>query len=144
MKVRVPHTYVLLLGLIALATVSTWFVPAGKYELVERLGRATIDPDSYHSVPAHPAGIADVFLSFPKGLIEVADIVFYIFIIGGAFGVLNGTGAIEAGISLIVRKIGNRGDLIVPILTLVFAIGGGTIGIAEETLVFLPVSRQPL
>ena len=79
-----------------------------------------------------------IFLSFPKGLIEVADIVFYVFIIGATFGVLNRTGAVSAGIHLIVRSMGNRGSWIVPILTLVFAIGGGTIGIAEETLVFLP------
>jgi uncharacterized ion transporter superfamily protein YfcC len=68
----------------------------------------------------------------------VADIVFYIFIIGGAFGVLHGTGSIQAGIYEVVRRLGKKGSWIVPVLTLLFAIGGGSIGIAEETLVFLP------
>jgi uncharacterized ion transporter superfamily protein YfcC len=51
---------------------------------------------------------------------------------------LNRTGAIQAGINQLVRRVGRKEALIVPLLVLVFAIGGGSIGIAEETLVFLP------
>ncbi len=139
MKVKVPHTYVLLMGLIVVAAVSTWLIPAGRYDLVKEQGREVIDPGTFHPVEARPAGIAAILLAFPKGLIEVAGIVFYIFIIGGAFGVLYRTGAIQAGINATVHRLGNRGAVIIPVLTLIFAVGGGTIGIAEETLVFLPV-----
>lgn len=138
MKAKVPHTYVLLMCLILVASLSTWIIPAGRYARVEQQGREIIDPDSYHRVKASPADIGDVLLAFPKGLTEVADIIFYIFIIGGAFGVLNRTGTIQAGINLIVRRVGRKKGLIVPLLVLVFAIGGGSIGIAEETLIFLP------
>lgn len=138
MKLRVPHTYVLLIGLIALAAAATWIIPAGSYDRVVERGREVVDPLSYHRVEARPAGIGALFLAFPRGLIEIAGIVFYIFIIGGAFGVLNRTGVIQSGVRAIVRRLGGRKALIVPILTVVFAVGGGTIGIAEETLVFLP------
>ncbi len=138
MKLKVPHTYVLLMGLILVAAISTWIIPTGKYNLIQQENREVIDQESYHRVEAKPAGITTILMAFPKGLIEVADIVFYIFIIGGAFGVLNQTGTIQAGINFIVRRIGSKEVLIVPLLTLVFAIGGGSIGIAEETLVFLP------
>jgi len=138
MKIKIPHTYVLLICLMLIAAISTWFIPAGKYNQIVSQGREIIDPNSYHSVKANPAGIADILIAFPKALSEVANIVFYIFIIGGAFGVLNRTGAIQAGINSIVRRVGAKRALIVVVLTLVFAIGGGSIGIAEETLVFLP------
>lgn len=138
MKAKVPHTYVLLMCLILVASLSTWIIPAGRYARVEQQGREIIDPDSYHRVKASPADIGDVLLAFPRALTEVADIIFYIFIIGGAFGVLNRTGTIQAGINLIVRRVGRKKGLIVPLLVLVFAIGGGSIGIAEETLIFLP------
>ncbi len=138
MKIKVPHTYVLLMCLIIVATLSTRIIPAGRYDRVEQQGREIIVPGSYHTVEAKPAGISEILLVFPKGLIEVADIVFYIFIIGGAFGVLNRTGTIQAGINFIVRHIGAKRALIVPVMTLMFAIGGGSIGIAEETLIFLP------
>jgi uncharacterized ion transporter superfamily protein YfcC len=138
MKFRIPHTYVLLIGLIVLAAASTWVIPAGRYDRVVEQGREVVDPLSYRPVEARPAGIGAVFLAFPRGLIEIAGIVFYIFIIGGAFGVLNRTGVIQAGVRGLVRRLGGRRALIVPLLTVVFAVGGGTIGIAEETLVFLP------
>lgn len=138
MKIKIPHTYVLLISLTVLAAVLTWVVPAGRYERAVDRGRTLIDPTSFHAVQAQPAGVFEVLLAFPKALVEVADIIFYIFIIGGAFGVLNRTGLIQGGIQTLVRRIGGRQALIVPVLTLVFAIGGGTIGIAEETLVFLP------
>jgi len=138
MKLRVPHTYVLLIGLIALAAISTWIIPAGSYDRIVEQGREVVAPLSYHRVEARPAGIGSFFLAFPRGLLEIAGIVFYIFIIGGAFGVLNATGAIQAGVRSLVRRLGGRKALIVPLLTVIFAFGGGTIGIAEETLVFLP------
>lgn len=138
MKSRIPHTYVLLIGLILLAALSTWIIPAGSYDRVVDRGREVVDPQSYHPVEARPAGPGAVFLAFPRGLLEIAQIVFYIFIIGGAFGVLNRTGVIQAGVGALVRRLGQQKALIVPLLTVVFAVGGGTIGIAEETLVFLP------
>lgn len=138
MKFRVPHTYVLLGGLVVLAAACTWVLPAGRYERVVTEGRELIDPTSYHRVPADPAGPGDVLLAFPRALVEVADIVFYILIIGGAFGVVNATGTITASIGRLVHGLRGRDVLVVPLLTFVFAVGGGTIGIAEETLVFLP------
>ena len=138
MKRRIPHTYVLLIGLMTLAALSTWIIPAGSYDRVVDHGREVVDPLSFHPVEARPAGPGALLLAFPRGLREIAEIVFYIFIIGGAFGVLNRTGVIQAGVAALVRRLGGNKALIVPLLTVVFAVGGGTIGIAEETLVFLP------
>ncbi|MGH7598263.1 MAG: YfcC family protein [bacterium] len=138
MKLRVPHTYVLLFCLLIVAAASTYVIPAGEYNRLEKDGRKIVDPNSYHLVAPNPAGIDELFMAFPNGLLEVAHIVFYIFIVGGAFGVVAGTGAIEAGINLVVRRVGKYQSAVVPVLTLIFAIGGGSFGMAEETLPFLP------
>jgi uncharacterized ion transporter superfamily protein YfcC len=137
MKARIPHTYVLLIGLLVLAAASTWLIPAGRYDRVIERGRELVDPLSYHAVEARPAGLGALFLAFPRGLLEISGIVFYIFIIG-ACGVLNKTGVIQSGVRSLVRRLGARKGLVVPLLTFVFAVGGGTVGIAEETLAFLP------
>lgn len=139
MKLRVPHTFVLLFALVALAAAATHLLPAGKYARVPGPGgRLLVDPHSYRTVPAHPAGVADVLLAYPRGLEATAQIVFYIFLIGGAFGVLNATGAIEAAIGTVVAACRGRGEIVVPMLMLLFSLGGATIGMAEETLPFLP------
>jgi len=140
LKLRVPHTYVLLFILLLLAAASTYFIPAGEYDRFEKDGRKIVAPNSYHRVEANPTGFADLLMAFPLGLMvpEVTRIIFYIFIVGGAFGVIAATGAIEAGIHLLVRRVGKYQQAVIPALTLLFAIGGGTFGMAEETLPFLP------
>lgn len=138
MKLRVPHTYVLLFILLLLAAASTHFIPAGAFERIQIKDRQIVAPDSYHRVDSKSANVIDVFTAFPKGLLEVSHIVFYIFIVGGAFGVIAATGAIDAGIHALVRTLGKFQSAVVPVLTCAFAIGGGTFGMAEETLPFLP------
>ena len=91
MRVRVPHTFALLFGLVVVAAVATRFIPAGEFERSTVAGREVVRPDSYRELPPSPAGVVDVFMAYPKGLKETAHIVFYIFIIGGAFGVVNAT-----------------------------------------------------
>ena len=138
MKLRVPHTFALLFGLIVLAAAATHVLPAGEYGRVERGGRRVVEPGSYRAVAARPAGPAEVFLAWPRGLEATAQIVFFIFLVAGAFNVVNATGATEAAIAAVVRVASGRGELVIPLLMLFFAIGGGTIGIAEECLPFLP------
>jgi uncharacterized ion transporter superfamily protein YfcC len=135
---RVPHTYALLAGLALVAALATHLLPAGEYQRSERDGRQIVEPDSYHPVEARPATAADLLLAFPRGLEATARIVFYIFLIGGAFAVVQATGAIEAGIALVLAACQRREAMVVPLLMLAFAVGGGTIGMAEETLPFLP------
>jgi len=108
MKTRVPHTYVLLIGLVILAALATWIIPAGSFDRVVEQGREVVDPRSFHPVEARPAGLSALFLAFPRGLVEIAEIVFYIFIIGGAFGVLDKTGVIH----LAVGKLSMEADKI--------------------------------
>lgn len=138
MKLRVPHTFALLFGLIVLAAVATHWIPSGSFDRVDHQGRELVVPESYHRVATRPAGPAEVFLAFPQGLMETAHIVFYIFLIGGAFGVINATGAIEALIHGIVRACRGNGEVVIAVLVVLFSLGGATIGMAEETLVFLP------
>ena len=138
MRLRVPHTYVLLFGLVVVAALLTWVLPAGQYDRVVKDGRSLVDPATYHAVPASPAGIGDVFLAFPRGLLVVSSIVFYIFLIGGTFGVIAATGAVDAAIGYVVRACRGHGPLVIVLLMLLFSLGGGTIGMAEETLPFLP------
>jgi uncharacterized ion transporter superfamily protein YfcC len=62
----------------------------------------------------------------------------YIFIIGGAFGVVAATGAVDAAIGVVVRTGRGRGPWVIAALMLVFSLGGATMGLAEETLPFIP------
>lgn len=135
---RFPHTYVLLLGLVAVSAMLTQVIPAGSFQRIEQGGRTLVVSGSYARGVPHPAGIGDVFMAWPRGLAATASIVFYIFLIGGTFGVINATGAVDAAIGAVVRAGRGRGPWVLTVLMLAFSLGGGTIGMAEETLPFIP------
>jgi uncharacterized ion transporter superfamily protein YfcC len=139
-KFKVPHTYVIIFSLIIIVAILTYLIPAGQYQKMEAAsGRTVVNPNSFSYVDGAPAKLFDVLQAFPKGLGAAQSIVFFIFIVGGSFNVINSTGAIEAGISKVAISLKGKEKLMIPIFVLVFSIGGGTIGMAEEAIVFVPI-----
>lgn len=139
-KFQVPHTYVILFAMIIIMAILTYVIPAGQYQKMEApSGRMVVDPDSFATVDSNPAKPFDVLKAFPKGLAAAQSIVFFIFIVGGSFNILNMTGAIEAGISKIALSLKGMEILMIPIIVFIFSLGGATIGMAEEAIVFVPI-----
>lgn len=137
---RVPHIYVILFVFSALATVATYFVPAGKYERVPGPdGRTAIDPDSFRMVESDPVGIVGFMTAIPKGFIEAAEVVFFTFIIGGMFMVIRETGIIETAVDKLTRRFAKRRILVIPVLMVLFAAIASLIGTQELSLVYVPV-----
>jgi uncharacterized ion transporter superfamily protein YfcC len=148
-----PSAYTILFFLIILVAIATWIIPAGAYELDEN-GQPI--PGTYSQVDQNPQRIiADSLLAPINGLygIESAedgsisvynsgelfgaiDVALFILVIGGFLGVTMKTGAIQSGIGQIVSSLRGRERLLIPILMVVFAIGGTTFGMAEESLAF--------
>ncbi|MDF3000663.1 MAG: C4-dicarboxylate anaerobic carrier-like protein [Bacillota bacterium] len=137
-KLKMPHTFVLLFVLAIIAGLLTYVIPAGSYDRVDVNGRMLVDAATYHNVDPAPATLFQVLKAFPKGLEQAAAIVFFIFIVGGSFFVVQKSGAIDAGIAAAVRKTSGAGILIIPLLSIIFAFGGGIYGMAEECLPFIP------
>jgi uncharacterized ion transporter superfamily protein YfcC len=135
---RVPHTWVLLAILVCLAGAATWIVPGGAYDRVVEGGRELVDPESFAPRPSDPATLGDLLMAFPRGLVATAPIVFFIFLIGGSFRVLNATGSIEAAIARMAHAWMRRPLVLVALLMTAFSLAGGTMGMAEETIAFLP------
>nr|WP_300091444.1 YfcC family protein [Sedimentibacter sp.] len=139
-KGKVPHTYVILFAMIIVMAILTYVIPAGQYQKVEsETGRMIVDPNSFASVDANPAKPFDILKAFPKGLAAAQSIVFFIFIVGGSFNIVNQTGAIEAGISKVALSLKGKEKLMIPIIVVLFSVGGATIGMAEEAIVFVPI-----
>ena len=101
-------------------------------------GREVIDPSQYSLIKSDKPNISDIFLALPRGLASAADLVFCFLIIGGAIGVLSKVGLIEAMIYKLVRVSKIPSLILIAILMVFFAIGGGTLGIAGEIILFLP------
>lgn len=139
-RLRIPHIYVILLGLIALAGLATYLVPGGAYERVDGPdGRTTIDPGSFTGVPSEPASALDLMLAVPSGLVSAVDVVVFTLMIGGVFGVLRATGLVERAVEVLSRRFANRGPVLLAVLMGVFSVVATLIGTQELSLVYVPV-----
>lgn len=136
---QVPHTYVLLIGVMLVMTLLTWIIPAGQFDVIEQNGRTISLPGSWHAVEQNPQGFFAIINSIPRGLVESAEISFFIFLIGGAFTVINETGTVEALIYKTSQRLKGRESLVIPVFLLIFGIAGATLGFSEETIVFIPM-----
>ncbi len=132
---RFPDSLVLICGLILLAQVATYVLPAGEYERQDN----RVVQGTYHTVDTEPLPALTFLTAVPAGLLEAADVIFFIFIVGGVFGVLRATGAIDALIGLAIRRLGGRSVWLVGGMVTLFALGSSTIGMAEEYVPFVPL-----
>ena len=139
---KMPSSYTVLLIIIAIMAVMTWIIPAGAF----------VD-GVYKSQPQNPQGIWDVLMapiramlgttpeegSLIKGTSAAIDVAFFILMVGGFLGVVNETGMLDTGIASIVKKYKGREKMLILVLMPLFALGGTTYGMGEETMAFYPL-----
>ena len=151
-RFKLPSAYTILFGLIVAMAALTWVIPAGEYQL-DKEGAPL--PGTYHEIEGQPQRVLIDSLTAPinglygienaKGnisyynsgaLFGAIDVALFIIVIGGFLGVTMQTGAIQAGIGRLVERLRGRERWMIPLLMFVFALGGSTYGMAEESLAF--------
>ena len=139
---KMPSSYTVLLIIIAIMAVLTWIIPAGAF----------VD-GVYKAQPQNPQGIWDVLMapiramlgthpeegSLIKETSAAIDVAFFILMVGGFLGVVNETGMLDTGIASIVKKYKGREKMLILVLMPLFALGGTTYGMGEETMAFYPL-----
>lgn len=96
-------------------------------------------PGTYEKVKQNPQGPIDVIQAPVKGIQETIDIIAFLLIIGGCIGVLNNSGAFDAGIASLSRATKGKEFLLIVIITVLISLGGTTFGLAEETIALYPI-----
>ena len=81
-------------------------------------------------------GIGQVLMAPGKGIQQMVEVLAFVFIIGGVFQIMAKTNALNMGIQKIVKKLGVKEILIIPILMLLFGLGGSTFGMSDELVPF--------
>ncbi|WDV46022.1 YfcC family protein [Clostridiaceae bacterium M8S5] len=134
-KFKMPSAFTILFLIIIIVAISTWIIPAGEYNMND--DNAPI-PGTYHTVDSNPQSYQVVSAPI-NGFFDAKDVCLFILVIGGFLGIVMKTGAIDAGISNVVHRMKGREKLMIPILMGLFALGGTSYGMAEETIAFYPL-----
>ncbi len=159
-RFKVPHVFVLLTLVIAISALATWVIPSGSYQReTKSVGgheRTLLVPGTFEHIDKHyslkgvfltdeaegkasPVGLQGFLSAIPRGMESAADIIFFIFMIGGTFGVLQRTGVITASLNRLLGRMGDRAAVLTVVLMVIMAIGGSTLGMGEEFIPLIPV-----
>ncbi len=138
-KFAVPHVYILLFALIAICSILTYIIPAGSYDMMMVDKREVVNASTFHNVAQTPVTLMQFLTAVPRGMQESAQIIFFIFIVGGTMAIIQETKSIEAGMGRLIKAMRNASILIIPIVMIFFSICGSVFGMAEETIPFIPI-----
>ena len=137
-EIKMPHTLVIIFGIIILVSIATYLVPGGAYErVVNEAGKTVVVDGTFNYVTSNPQGLFEILQAPLKGIEGTAEIIAFLFVVGGAINIVTRTKAIDLGIVRLVNKLKGREILIIPILTLIFSIGGAVFGMSEEAIPFI-------
>ncbi len=151
-RLHMPHTLVVVMALVLFVLVLSWVVPSGEYERVKvqtSAGERSVTVSgTYRQVEKVYLGPEMVLMAPIKGFLDGALLIGFLLVIGGSFGVLQETGAVEFGIRRMTASFSRHPrleKLMIPALMLVFSLAGSVFGMAEETipfvLIFIPLAR---
>lgn len=136
---RLPHPLVLLLGCVGVAAALTWIIPAGAFDRrTDEAGTSIVVGGTYKKVDASPVGPAAAVLAVPRGIVAGADVILTVLFVGGAFALLDSTGALARLVGMLVGHA-RRPRLIIAVVSLAFAVLGALENMHEEIVALIPV-----
>ncbi|NOZ63012.1 MAG: YfcC family protein, partial [Calditrichaeota bacterium] len=145
--ISLPHTLVIIFSIIVIIAVLTYVIPGGKYDRQNKDGRTVVIGDSFRFTENVPQGIGALLLAPFRGFVDAAAIIAFVILVGGAFGVIQKTGAIDSMIKSITAAHSRSAllrKMMIPLLMIVFALGGSIFGMSEEVipfiLIFIPLA----
>ena len=138
---KVPHTFVILFCLTVLAAIGTYFIPAGVYDRITdpNTGRTIVDPATYHAVAQSPVNPFQTFICVYKGLINAANVIFFIMISYACFYLIIVSGALNAAIGALLRRTKGKEAFVLPVFIYLFATCSTFFGMFEEAFGFIPI-----
>lgn len=138
-ELKALNPMLFLVAIMLIVTAASYIVPVGSYDRVMVDGQEIVDPESYHSVERSPITPFNLLVSVTLGMQRGSAIIFFLLIIGAMFAILDGTGAINAGMTNIVRAMKGKEFLMIPVCMIVFGMGSAFCANFEEFLAFVPL-----
>lgn len=138
-----PHTIILIMIMMLIFIGFTWIIQAGEYDRKEFNGRMVVIPGTYKTVANQPQGLWAILTAPIKGFTAAAQIIGFCLLVGGAFGMINKTGAIRSGLANILQFSIRKPEykhFIVPLIMILFSLAGATFGMSESVIVFIMIT----
>jgi len=141
MTLRFPHPLTLLTLCVLAAAIATHILPSGEFDrrTDPATGRTVVVAGTFHRVAPQPVGPFAALVTIPKGIADAVSVVALVFLVGGAFTVVDKTGALRQGVGWLVQRLQSREALVIPSVSRTFAAGGALENMGEEIIALVPV-----
>ena len=136
-KKKFPNALIVVFYIMVLAMVLTWIIPAGQYETLPN--STVLDPASYHTLAQSPVTPWGLMSAVFGGMSSAVNIIVFTFLVGGYFNVLIESKSVDGFISFLVRRLGTRSTVILPVLILLMSILGATGVMANPVVAVIPI-----
>lgn len=157
---KIPHVFIFLFWIIIFCSILTYIIPSGNFERTTRsydgMTQNVVVPNSYEEVPKNyslkatllgetvdgkstPVSLLGLFSAIPKGLGQSAVLVFFVFIVGAVFNLLQQTGTINAFLFALISRFQEKPKLLLFLIYMTVFSGSSFMGIASETIALIPV-----
>lgn len=137
------NNLLLISGILILVYVLAFIVPSGEYQRRQEDGITVVVPGSYSQIQKIRPTVMELLSAPARGFSASADVIAFVLLIGGAFGVIGRTGALEAGLKSMVHVTSRHKrlkKLFPALLLMVFSLAGNTFGMSEEVLLFVMIT----
>jgi len=139
-KSKVPHIYVILYTMIILGALASYIIPQGAFDReTNESGQEVLQPGTFNLTDDSPVSVMDFIMSLAEGMIDSAEIIFGILLIGGMFAVLEKAGLIQLGVYKLTTMFSKRVLWVIPTVMIPIALFTSFTGNAEMMLVYIPV-----
>ena len=142
---KTPDTLLILLAAALLAALLVPFLPAGLFEAGGPISLQTFRYAT-HPVSLHVFASGDdvgflnlMFDGLTSGgrTSAAVGVIAFVLIVGGAFGLIQSSGAVDRGLGRLMQRTGDRPALMLATVFVAFSLGGAVFGMGEETIAFL-------
>ncbi|MCC8127406.1 MAG: hypothetical protein LIO92_08410 [Clostridiales bacterium] len=136
-KFTVPNAFIIVFGIMILAAILTYIIPAGTYDKIA--DTSTIDPNSFHYIDQSPTTLWQFVNSISTGMANGSSIIILIFLLGGYFNILIDSKAIDCFVNFLIKKYGNKSIIILPVICILMSVLGAVGVMANPVVAFIPV-----
>lgn len=131
-KFKMPSSLMIIIGVLFFVIVLTWILDlaGASAEIPGTL------PGSTTTVQVQAAGLLSFGNAITGGFINAGSLILYLFVLGGFIELIMRTGSLEQGIKSLVLRLNGKEIILIPLLFLIFSLGGTIYGMQEETVGF--------
>ena len=159
-KFSIPHVFIFLSAIILVCSILTYIIPSGEYlresKIVDGIERKVVIPGSYEILPKHfslkgivlgdnhegkatPVSFLGLFTSIPKGMSQSASLIFFVFIIGAVFNLIQHSGTINVVMHKLLSRFRNRPRLLFFIIFSTIFTLASFLGMGDEFIPMFPI-----